>query len=79
MRKQNAVIILNFDYRYITKVCIHAFLPLKITISSVLNVNKTYKSVLLLSENTSLLTCSCKIRERAQIASVVHRLHARAL
>ena len=32
MRKQNAVIILEFDYRYITKVCIHAFLSLKITI-----------------------------------------------
>ena len=32
MRKQNAVIILKFDYRYITKVCIHAFLSLKITI-----------------------------------------------
>ena len=29
MRKQNAVIILKFDYRYITKVCIHAFLSLK--------------------------------------------------
>ena len=29
MRKQNAV---KFDYRYITKVCIHALLSLKITI-----------------------------------------------
>ena len=31
MRKQNAIIILKFDYRYITKVCIYAFLSLKIT------------------------------------------------
>ena len=30
--KQNAVIILKFDYRYITKVCIHEFLSLKNTI-----------------------------------------------
>ena len=52
MRKQNAVIILKNDYRYITKVCIHAFLSLKIS-KFVLNVNKTYKIVLLLSEKTS--------------------------
>ena len=53
MRKQNAVIILKFDYRYITKVCIHTFLSLKLPF--VLNVNKTYKIVLLLSENTDFL------------------------
>ena len=33
IRKQNAVKILKSDYRYITKICIHAFLSLKITIS----------------------------------------------
>ena len=79
MRKQNAVIILKFDCRYITKVCIHAFLSLKISIILNVNKTKTYKIVLLLSEKNRLLTCAYKTRERAQIVSVVHRLYFRVL
>ena len=41
------------------KVCIHAFLSLKILF--VLNVNKTYKSVLFLSENTDFLGKGLKL------------------
>ena len=47
------VLILKFDYRYTTKVSKHAFVSLKLPF--VLNVNKTYNIVLLLSENTDFL------------------------
>ena len=56
MRKQNAVIILKFDYRYITKVCIHALFFLKnFHLFECKQNNKTYKIVLLLSRKTSFV------------------------